>query len=79
MEGNIFFVSAIIAIVYFLARFVEMRFITRESKSLKLLSKDSFVVFLSTVLAIFILNQFKSCKNIIVNKSAEAFIDKPSF
>jgi hypothetical protein len=54
-----FVIGVVVSIVYFLLKFMEMRFVeTDNQKPLKVLLRDSIVVCISSVLAVFILNQF---------------------
>jgi hypothetical protein len=46
---NIFFIAAIISIIFFIAKFIEMRFVEKENKPLKILIRDNIVVFFSIV------------------------------
>lgn len=56
---KMFVIGVVVAIVYFLLKFMEMRFVeTDNQKPLKVLLRDSIVVCISAVLAVFILNQF---------------------
>ena len=56
MENN--FVSAgIIAVVYLLVKFVEMRFLIKESKPVKDLIRDTIIVYISGILGLFVFNQ----------------------
>ena len=54
---NIFFIAAIISIVFFVAKFIEMRFIEKESKPLKYLIRDSLLVYFSVVFGNFVIGQ----------------------
>ena len=72
--------SSIISIIYFIFKFIEMRLILKENKPFKELFKDTVIVFISTTLALIILEQF-NINEIIGNiKSAPSvFISKPDF
>jgi hypothetical protein len=53
-----------------------MRFILKENKPLKDLFRDTIIVFISTVVGIFVLEQFATN----IGKSApKVFTDKPNF
>jgi len=56
---NIFIISAIISIIFFIIKFIEMRFIEKESKPLKLLIRDALLVYFSVFVGYFILDQLK--------------------
>jgi hypothetical protein len=57
---NIFVISGIISFTFFIAKFIEMRFIEKESKPLKLLIRDSLLVDFSVIVSYFIIDQLKS-------------------
>ena len=44
---NIFIIAAIISIIFVIGKFIEMRFIEKESKPLKLLIRDALLVYIS--------------------------------
>ena len=52
---NIFFIAAITSIVFFIAKFIEMRFVEKESKPLKFLIRDSLLVYFSVVFGNFVI------------------------
>jgi len=72
--------AAIVSVIFFLIKFFEMRFIIKENKPLKVLVIDSLIVFISTTLTLFLLQQFNIDK-IIGNTpiSPDAFINSPDF
>jgi hypothetical protein len=79
---NIYIISGIIAFVFFLGKFIEMRFIERESKPLKTIVKDTLLVYVCTIIAFIILEQLKP----IIQETAGsapmtqiAFTDNPTF
>jgi hypothetical protein len=54
-------IGTVVAIVYFLLKFIEMRFAGVDNqKPVKVLIRDSIVVCISSILAVFILNQFEN-------------------
>jgi len=56
---NIFIIAAVISATFFIAKFIEMRFVEKENKPLKLLIRDSLLVYFSVIIANFILEQLK--------------------
>jgi hypothetical protein len=56
---NIFIVAAVISATFFIAKFIEMRFVEKESKPLKIVVRDSLLVYFSVIIANFILDQLK--------------------
>ena len=77
---NIFLVAGIISVIFFIAKFLEMRYIDEEPKPLKILIRDSLLVYVSVVSGNFILEQLKP----VINDSTmplepQAFTDNPPF
>jgi len=75
---NIFLNAGIIAVVYLLLRFAEMRIVLKESKPLKELAKDTLLVYFSIVLGIYVIEQVIPGES-IGNKVIGAFTDAPGF
>ena len=77
---NIFVVAAIISIVYLIAKFIEMRFIEKESKPLKYLIRDSLLVYFSVICGNFVIEQLKPVIEEGGGKVVtEVFVDNPNF
>jgi hypothetical protein len=78
---NVFFVAGFISAVYFIVKFIEMRFVEKESKPLKLLIRDSLLVYFSVIFGSFILDQLKPMiQDAEVGTSAPAvFTGDPAF
>jgi hypothetical protein len=78
---NIFVIAGIIAVIFFIIKFIEMRFIDKESKPLKLLIRDTLVVYVSVIIGYFILEQLKP----VIQSAGEGpsgtpvFTDNPGF
>lgn len=78
---NIFVLATLISIVYFLSKFVEMRFILKEIKPLKSLIRETLLVYVSVVIGLFIANQFDLMKSSLnaVGGGVNVFVDNPGF
>lgn len=77
-------IGAAISIIYFLLKFVEMRFVDiNNQKPIKVLVRDSIVVCIASVLAVFILNQFENISSISGSNTGSTapavFVDTPGF
>jgi hypothetical protein len=79
---NIFIVAAIISVVFFIVKFIEMRFVDKESKPLKFLIRDSLLVYFSVIAGNFVIEQLKP----VIQEGGEAaviapavFTDNPGF
>ena len=72
--------AGIISIIYFLIKFIEMRFILKENKPLKHMVIDTLIVFISATITILLLAQFNLNELIGNVKSVPgAFINKHDF
>jgi hypothetical protein len=76
---NIFIIAGLISFVFFVCKFIEMRFIDKESKPLKLLVRDTLLVYFSVLIGNFILEQLKP----VIKEGSSAvpavFTDNPDF
>jgi len=73
-----FVLAAVIAIVYIVFLFLEMRFILKENKPLKTLFRDGLLVYLSVLLGDFLLNQLAPLGKSVM-KTPNVFTDSPDF
>jgi hypothetical protein len=78
---NIFFIAAIISIIFFIAKFIEMRFVEKESKPLKILFRDSLLVYFSVVFGHFVIGQINPLLSGGSNSAnvTPVFTDNPGF
>lgn len=79
---NTFVLAGIVSIIFLISKFIEMRFIDKESKPLKLLIRDSLLVFFSVLFGLFIIEQLspimlEATDNTISNPTV--FTDNPGF
>lgn len=74
---NSFFIAGGISVIYLLIKLIEMRVILKEMKPIKDLARDTIIVYLSSILGIFILEQFSS--GITKPTHTTAFIGNPDF
>jgi hypothetical protein len=85
-----FFIPICVALAFFIAKYVEMRYIDKEPKPLKYMVRDTILVFLITAATIFIYASFHDSihdfMNVITNTktvptlhSPEIFTDTPGF
>jgi len=73
-----FLQAAVIAVVYELFLFLEMRFILKENKPMKRLLRDGLLVYLSVLLGEFVLNQLGPLKS-IGKQTPSVFTNEPDF
>jgi len=79
--ASLFVVAGIISITFLLAKFLEMRYIEKESKPLKLLIRDTLVVYFSVIVANFVMDQLNSALESSGGgkKITPVFTDNPGF
>jgi hypothetical protein len=79
---NIFIIAGIIAFIFLIIKFIEMRFIDKEAKPLKLLVRDALFVFISVIFGYFIIEQLKPIIHqggANSNLTTAVFTDNPGF
>jgi hypothetical protein len=77
MSSSIFITAVAVSISYLVFRFIEMRIILKKNKPLKMLARDTLLVYLSVLLGNFIMNQFGSSS--MGKKMTEVFTNSPEF
>jgi hypothetical protein len=77
MDNSIFIQGIIVSSIYLLFRFIEMRFITKETLPLKHLIRDTLVVYVSFISGIFVYSQLEPIKNMA--SSPAVFTNNPDF
>ena len=77
---NIYIISTIIAFLYLLIKFAEMRMVNKETKTIKELVTDSLIVFISVICGNFVFVQMQPLSEMILGDgNAQAFTDNPNF
>jgi len=77
---NIFLIAAFISIIYFILKFIEMRFIEKENKPLKFLIRDSLLVYFSVITGNFVIEQIQPMMDGGTKISTpDVFTDNPNF
>ena len=79
---NIFIIASLISFMYIIIKFIEMRFIEKSNKPLKVLIKDTLVVYLCVILGTFIIDQINP--SLLGEEGAnkvvtQVFTDTPGF
>ena len=77
MSNSVFFTGIAVSTAYSLFRFIEMRFILKENKPLKILARDTLIVYLSVLLGNFVMTQFGDMT--LSYKVPEVFTNNPDF
>jgi hypothetical protein len=78
---NIFIIATVISIIFLISKFIEMRFVDNESKPLKLLIRDTLLVYFSVISGYFIMEQLKPVLENVGETLAtpQVFTDNPEF
>jgi len=78
---NIFIIATVISVIFFIIKVIEMRFVDSESKPLKLLVRDTLLVYFSVIFGYFIMEQLKPVLEIAgeVVTAPQVFTDNPEF
>jgi hypothetical protein len=75
--NNFFFVSFIVSVIYLVFKFLEMRYIVKKDIPLKILFRDTLLVYVSCVIGLFIITQINDTT--VIKKQTTAFTDNPDF
>jgi hypothetical protein len=70
--------SGIIAFIYLLMKFVEMRMIKKDKKEVKELIRDTLIVYLSAMVGLYIISEFMPTDSVIKTVT-NVFTDMPGF
>jgi hypothetical protein len=77
---NIFLIAGLIAVIFLVFKFLEMRYVDKDTKPLKILIKDSLLVFICVIFGNFILEQLKPViDESMAQSNPAAFTDNPPF
>jgi hypothetical protein len=77
---NIFIIAGIISITFLVVKFLEMRYVEKESKPLKLLIRDTLLVYFSVLIANFVIDQINPVMSAGGDKKImPVFTDNPAF
>ena len=70
--------SGIIAFIYLLLKFVEMRIVVKETKPIKELVRDTVIVYLSAIVGLYIIDEFIPTTD-VAKTITNVFTDLPGF
>ena len=76
---NYFIHSGIIAFVYLLLKFAEMRIVTKETKPLKDLMRDTLLVYVSCIVGLYVISELVPSAGAVHEVVTNVFVDKPGF
>jgi len=72
--------SSLISFIFLIIKFLEMRFVSKENKPLKILVLDGLIVFVASIITSFIFEQF-DITNILnkINNTPVILTNNPNF
>lgn len=70
--------SGIIAFIYLLLKFIEMRIVVKETKPIKELVRDTVIVYLSAIVGLYIIDEFIPTTD-VAKTITNVFTDLPGF
>jgi len=76
MNKTILLNGFIISFLFLIAKFIEMRFITKENVPPKILVRDALLVYVAVIVAHYIMTQLNNKQT---KEFVEVFTDTPSF
>jgi hypothetical protein len=78
---NVFVFAGFIAAVFFIVKFIEMRYVEQESKPLKVLVRDTILVYISAIMGSFVVEQISPVISETISSvtSPAVFNDSPDF
>ena len=71
--------SGIIAFIYLLMKFAEMRVVIKETKPIKELVRDTIMVYLSSMVGLYIIDEFMPSGEAVKKTVTNVFTDNPGF
>ena len=75
-----FIIAGVISFIFLIGKFLEMRYVEKESKPLKFLIRDSLLVYISVVCGLFIISQLSPViHETSLMENPIAFTDNPPF
>jgi hypothetical protein len=77
MSNSIYLIGFAVSTAYLIFKFIEMRFILKENKPVKLLARDTLLVYLSVLLGNFVMKQLGASE--ISTKVPQVFTNNPDF
>jgi hypothetical protein len=72
-----FAIAGVISFIFLIAKFIEMRFIEKENKPVKIMIRDALLVYCCVLLGLFLYEQVSPAS--IEIKSPNVFTDNPGF
>lgn len=76
---NTYLLAAIVSVLYGLIRFLEMRFVLKETKPLKFILRDAIIVYLTVMLGVFVISQLENNMPNMSSAKPEVHIGEADF
>ena len=75
-QGNLV-TASVIAVVFAISKFIEIRFIQKEELAMKNLIRDTVMVYISSVIGLFVLEQVGD--TVVMKGGTSVFVGNPDF
>lgn len=79
MNNNSFLIASFISVVYALSKYIEYKFILKEELDFKVFIRDIILVYTSSLLGLFLVNQVNNKFDSTTKDATTAFVNKPDF
>jgi len=76
MENTNFILSSFISLIFLLIKFIQIKYFIKDNTKIKVIFKDTFIVFISSYLGIFVKNNIS---NTFTDNSTTIFTSPPDF
>jgi len=76
---SLFVHAGIISLLYLTIKYLEMRLINKDMKPIKEVVRDTLIVFVSTVLGMYMISEFMPSAASLQKEATKAFTDAPGF
>ena len=76
---TLFVHAGIISLLYLTIKYAEMRLINKDMKPIKEVVRDTLMVFVSTVLGMYLISEFMPSAASLKKEATKAFTDAPGF
>jgi|TARA_A100001011_G_C13649650_1_gene571170 hypothetical protein len=75
-QGNLI-TASVIAVVFAISKFIEVRFVQKEDVAIKNIIRDTIMVYISSVIGLFILEQVS--ETVGIKSGTSVFVGNPDF
>ena len=74
---QVFILALAVSVVFLICKFIEMKFVDKETKPIKFLIRDAVLVYMSVVAGYYVIDQIQSPQT--TSNPIKVFTDPPNF